>query len=104
MGLLCAPPSVSDEVYSETLPPTRVGGMRKREKEVIPMLWCVVQNPILLAVTWPLSTLVLPVLAIAVAAVPIGVVAYKTFVRELPCGPGLRVLEGGRTKLRLKPA
>ena len=68
------------------------------------MVWFAVPNAVPLAVTWPLSTLALPLLALAVAAVPAGVVVYKALRREAADRPTLRVVEGGRTELRLKPA
>lgn len=68
------------------------------------MLWTAVLTPWAPALTWSVSTWVLPAIAAAVAVVPVGLAAYKTVTRAPSYRPALRVVEGRRNELTLKPA
>ncbi|HVN86980.1 MAG TPA: hypothetical protein VMW17_19290 [Candidatus Binatia bacterium] len=68
------------------------------------MLWCAVQTPFVPALTVAVAAWVLPAVAAAAAAVPIGLLVYKTLTAARPYRPALRVVEGGRAELKLNPA
>ncbi len=68
------------------------------------MLWCPTVNPVPLAFAWPVSTLVLPALAVVVAVALLAVVTYKTWAPKSAYRPALRVVDGGQSDLNLKPA
>ncbi|MBI4517120.1 MAG: hypothetical protein HY699_15040 [Deltaproteobacteria bacterium] len=71
---------------------------------VISMLWCAAQSPLPLAVAWPASTWALAAVAVGVAAVLFGLVLYEVLVTKALRRPALRIVEGGRSALQLKPA
>ena len=68
------------------------------------MLWFAVQTPVAPALTLAVATWVLPAVAFVVATVPVGLLVYKTLTRSYAARPALRVVEGRRTELTLKPA
>jgi len=68
------------------------------------MWWTAVLTPWAPALTWSVSAWALPVIAAAVAVVPVGLAVYKTVTREPVYRPALRVVEGRRNELTLKPA
>ncbi len=68
------------------------------------MLWCAVQTPFVPALTIAIGAWVLPTVALVVAAVPVGLLAYQRLVAARPYRPALRAMEGGRAEFKLRPA